>query len=329
MTPSRQDLTFLERCTAVSIQCHSLSFTKKLPKSSVSQTGDTPDGQDIIGIQVDSKTEAKRVSGSKKLLDCDEAEAIRKEFTRVKGFVKDRSLPTPFGEGIYFIPNTLLAEIDAELMVSQGATIPGLVRSLVAVYDDVLQREATALGPNFNPGDYDSTSEVQNRVSLDYSYVTFGIPQNLPEQIRIREVEKQSQRLTESVDAMQALLRNEMAKLVEHAVEKLTGSKEDGKPKVFRNSLIGNLRDFIQLFRDRNVTNDEQMEALCNKAKQLLDGVDPADLRDKEPVRESVARGFAEIKEALDGMLVPRGSRVIVLDDTPDEPEAETITSAA
>lgn len=307
MTNTKQDLSFLEKCTAVSIQCHSLSFTKKLPKSAVT-----------------TESDPARVTASKRLLDCDEAEAIKREFTRVKGFVKDRSLPTPFGEGIYFIPNTLLTEIDTELMLSQATTIPNLVRALVAVYDRVLEKEAEALGPNFNAADYDTPAEIRERVSLDYSYVTFGIPENLPEVIRMREIEKQGQRLTESVDAMQMLLRSEMAKLVEHAVEKLTGSKDDGGKKVFRNSLVSNIKEFLDLFADRNITNDAEMAALCDKAKQLLDGVDPQDLREKEPLRESVARGFADIKTALDGMLVPRGARVITFEE-----DADTASAAA
>ena len=305
----RQSLDFLNRCTAVSVQRHSLSFSKKLPAAA---------------IRTDS--DPTRVTGTKKLLDCPEAKAIQTEFNRIAAFVKSRSLPTPFGEGIYFVPNTRLEEVDAELLMTKTTNIPRLVESLCAVYADVLVREQTELGPNYNPADYDTPSEIRDRVNLDFSYVTFGVPENLPDVIRQREAEKQGQRLMESVDAMQLLVQTEMAKLVSHAVDALTGTK-DGKPKIFRDSLVNNIREFLDLFKDRNITNDTQMEALCARASQLLEGVDPADLRDtNKPLRDTVAQGFAQIQTQLESMMVERGTRRILFDD--DAPAAGEATPA-
>jgi|ERR1700722_1829441 len=304
MPTTNQDLRFLEKVTAVAVRFGNLSFTKKLPKSAVT-----------------TESDPERVSASKRLLDCPEADAIRSEFTRIRQFVTARTLPSPFGKGVYFVPNTRLEEVDNELDNAKKVTIPALGEALIAVYDIVLDKERTALGPNFAVTDYDTPAEIRERLSVEFSYMTFGVPQNLPEQILSREAEKQRQRLVESVDVMQTLLRNEMAKLVEHAIDKLSGTKDNGKKSSFKNSLVGNIREFLALFADRNITDDTEMKALCDKAAQLLEGVDPQDLRDKEPLRESVARGFAEIKQALDGMLVPRGSRVITFEDEPEPAE--------
>lgn len=284
------------------------------------QAGEVPaDPQEIPeGATIGVQSDLTRIRGSKKLLDCDEAAAIAAEFTRVKQYVKDRSLPTPFGDGIFFVPNTRIQEVDAELRQSEVVNVPRLVEALVSVYGEVLEREQAALKENFHIADYDSPQEIRNRVRLDYAYVTFGIPENLPEVIRQREAEKQGQRLSESVDAMQTLLRNEMAKLVQHAVTKLSGTEEKNgkvKPLSFKNTTITNIREFLELFKDRNITGDEQMQAVCARAEQLLNGVSPEDLREHDNVRDSVARGFAEIQAQLETMMVPRGSRVITFDD--------------
>jgi len=47
----------------------------------------------------------------------------------------------------------------------------------------------------------------------------------------------------------------------------------------------------------------------------LLDGVDPKDLREKEPLRDSLAKGFSDLKATLDGMMTAQGSRSILLDE--------------
>ncbi len=317
---THQDLSFLQKCTAVRVSFGNLSFSKKLPQAAVRT--DTPD--------------ADRVKASKKLWDCEEAEEIRKEIGRAGQFVRERTLPSPFGKGIYFVPNTLMEEIDAELSMVESVNIPRLAEALIAVYDRVMQDEQTALGPNFNPLDYDTPGEIRARLRMDYAYLTFGIPENLPNAMYKREQEKAQSRLSEAVDTMQDLLRSEFAKLVQHAAETLTGTNDKGKPKIFRDSLVGNIKDFLQLFRDRNITSDTELEALCDRAKSLLDGVDPADLRKHEPLRTTLANGFAEIRATLDTMLVPRASRTILFDDAPPNqmvtahstPEANTAPQA-
>ncbi len=293
-----QDLSFLQKCTAVSVRYGSLSFHKKLPKSAVRVESD-PD----------------RISASKRLLDCKEADAIRSAFGALRQFIVARTLPSPFGNGVYFVPNTRLAEVDEALNEAQSKTIPEAGEALISVYQDVMRREQEALGANFNSGDYDSPAEIRARLGVEYSYVVFGVPENLPNAMYAREQAKAQTKLTEAVDTMQQLLRAEMAKLISHAVDRLKGTNADGKPLVFRNTLTDNIKEFLQLFRDRNITNDTELEALCDKAKRLLDGVDPQDLRDKQPLRESTARGFEEIKTQLDSMMTPRGGRSILFED--------------
>lgn len=355
----KHDISFLQKCTAVTIQCHSLRFSKKLPKSamvelharpglpftsgteerefllrnshtsfqSIATEGTTAQADIPEGATIGVHSDLTRIRGSKKLLDCDEAAAIAAEFTRVKGFVKDLSLPTPFGDGIFFVPNTRIEQVDTELRQAESVNVPNLVRAFVAKYDEILANEQLALKENFHLADYDSPQEILNRVRMDYAYVTFGIPENLPEAIRQREAEKQGQRLTESIDAMQNLLRSEMAKLVKHAAETLSGTKDNGKKKSFKNSLLGNLRAFALTFEDRNITDDHEMERIIAQANQLIEGVDPQDLRDSDSTRNAVALGFAEIQAQLETMMVPRGSRIIQFDED-DEPTGPEVAPA-
>ena len=216
-TPSTQNLDFLQKCTAVRVSFGNLSFSKKLPQSAVT-TESNPD----------------RISASKKLLDCAEAEAIRGEFTRLRAYIVSRTLPSPFGKGIYFCPNTLMGEIDAELTIASTQTIPRLGEALISVYDSVMVKEREALGPNFAETDYDTPNEIRQRLGIEFSYIVFGIPENLPNAMYRREADKAREKLTECVDTMQALLRSEFSKLIEHAADKLPGRKDGGKRQIFQ-----------------------------------------------------------------------------------------------
>ena len=304
-TPNSTDLSFLQKCTAVKVSFGNLRSAKKLPKSAVT-----------------TESDPNRVNASKKLWECAEANAIKDEFTRLRKFVTSRTLPSPFGKGIYFVPNTLLGEIDAELTISATQTLPTLAEALIAVYADVMMREAEALGPNYNPTDYESPAEIRARLKVNYFYTIFGVPENLPNAMYKREQEKAQSKLSEAVGTMQALLRAEMDKLLKHAVDALSGKYEKtGKPKIFRGSLTGNIRKFLKLFKDRDITDDTELQAICDQVNELLKGVDPADLRKQEPLRESTAKAFAQIREKLDAMMVAKGTRNIVFEDD-EEAEA-------
>jgi hypothetical protein len=71
----------------------------------------------------------------------------------------------------------------------------------------------------------------------------------------------------------------ELSKLVSHLTERLSG-QEDGKPKVFRDSAIDNLREFFERFRHLNIRSDEQLDALVNQAQESS-GHQPQQLRDQ------------------------------------------------
>jgi len=72
------------------------------------------------------------------------------------------------------------------------------------------------------------------------------------------------------------------------------GSKED--KKVFRDSLVGNVNDMIELLRVCNVTNSSQMSAMANSLEEAMSGVTPDALREDDSFR-------AETKAAVDAAI--------------------------
>jgi hypothetical protein len=72
------------------------------------------------------------------------------------------------------------------------------------------------------------------------------------------------------------------------------GSKED--KKVFRDSLVGNVTDMIELLRVCNVNNSTQMSAMADKLEEAMSGVTPDALREDEYFR-------AETKAAVDAAI--------------------------
>ena len=111
---------------------------------------------------------------------------------------------------------------------------------------------------------------------------------------------------------MKALLRAQLSELTSKAVERLTPT-EDGKAKIFRDSMVGNIKDFLGSFNDKNsVFADGELAAVADRLRKVLDGVNPELLRTDERIREKVRQDFAGVQTTLDGMaLTDRPTRKI------------------
>jgi hypothetical protein len=163
----------------------------------------------------------------------------------------------------------------------------------------------------FNPLDYPSAERVAAAFVLEWQYIEFGTPGKLRQissALFDEEREKAARQWADATAVVRQTLRESMADLIAHLVERLAGDK-DGKPKVFRNSIITNLNEFLEVFNARNITDDQQLAALVDKARRLISGVDAETLRESKNVRETVRTGFAKIQTALNGMLVDKPKR--------------------
>ncbi len=118
-------------------------------------------------------------------------------------------------------------------------------------------------------------------------------------------------RFDEAVQLAEQAFTDELAKLVSHLTERLSG-QEDGKPKVFRDSAIENLTEFFERFRHLNVRSNEQLDGLVAQAQRTIRGVEPQQLRDNSGLRQQVATQLAGVQATLDGMLVDRPRRRII-----------------
>jgi hypothetical protein len=121
-----------------------------------------------------------------------------------------------------------------------------------------------------------------------------------------------SARFEEAVQLAEQAFLDEFARLVAHLTERISGVGEDGQPRVFRDSAIGNLTEFFARFRSLNVRSNDQLDALVAEAQRAVRGVHPQDLRDGEGLRHEVATQLSRVQTSLDAMLVERPRRRIL-----------------
>ena len=111
-------------------------------------------------------------------------------------------------------------------------------------------------------------------------------------------------------DARHDAVAGELARLVEHLSERL--SDQGGERKIFRDSAVTNLVEFFDRFRQLSVRSSAELDALVDRAQQIVRGIEPQALRDNEALRQHVAGQLSRVQAAIDGMLVDQPRRRII-----------------
>lgn len=256
--------------------------------------------------------EAKFLSAGKKLLDTTHPafKAVTAVKSKVIAYWKSMSLPYP-EPGVRLIRQDKIDEFAAKMREFQeelGEAVQALDRSYYELKTAARQR----LGSLYNSGDYPESLDGLFDISFDFPSVQPpDYLQQLNPQLYAEECRRVQSRFDEAVKLAEEAFTAELAKLVSHLTERLSGT-EDNRPKVFRDSAVENLTEFFQRFRSLNVRSSEQLDQLVNQAQRVIRGVDAQDLRDNTGLRQHVATEMSRVSSVLDGMLVDRPRRNIL-----------------
>jgi hypothetical protein len=257
-------------------------------------------------IEADADKDLLRVS--KHLLDSAELKAIGRFDGEIRRFLYNICLP--FEIGIHLLPIAALETVE-DRMQKFAADRQVLVTAFLSVYPGLCQDAARRLRGLYNPADYPPVADVAREFGLSWQYVSFGVPDQLKgisQEVWEQERDKAAQRMAEASSEIQQVLRQSMADLVAHMAERLKDGA-DGKPLKFKQSTVSNLIEFLSNFSFRNVTDDQQLQNLVGRARDLLQGVSVDDLRTTGDMRTRVQQGMASLAADLDGVLVKSGGR--------------------
>jgi hypothetical protein len=263
-------------------------------------------------IEADADKDLLRVS--KHLVDSAELKAIGRFDGEIRRYLYTICLP--FEIGIHLLPVVALEQVEQRLR-QFSTDREQLVQAFLAAYPSLCLDAAKRLRGLYNPADYPPIGEVAREFGFSWQYVSFGVPDQLrgiSQEVWEQEREKAAQRMAEASCEIQQVLRESMAKLVQHMADRLKEGP-DGKPLRFKQTTVSNLVEFLRNFEFRNVTDDTELQGLVAQARQLLQGVSADDLRTTGDLRTNVQQGMAGIAAQLDTMLTRTGGRKFRFDE--------------
>ena len=305
----------LNKAVILSLQTGRFGNSRKIRQSEVTNlTAYNVNGEEEIVLDKDRKNSLVKLS--KSLLRAKSLEAITSHDGRTRSRLLTRwCLPSYAADGFYFVPLDLVGEVDRYL-TQRAEERRELVGSFVSEYR-YLQALAREESPLYRERDYPSEEQVQSKFTWSVRYISLGVAGALREvdaALYLREQAGIERMWKEAAGAIEEALTESLSGLVEHAIKRLS-FQTNGKPQVFRDSLVANMSEFLDLFDKRNLTSNAALTALAGQARQLMAGVDPSTLRSNLGARERIRAGFVGIQQTMDSMLVDRPVRAIDLDD--------------
>jgi hypothetical protein len=255
---------------------------------------------------------AQFLSAGKKLIDTSHPafKAVTAVRGKVQAFWKSQSLPYP-EPGVRLIRQDRIDEFASKTREFQEE-LADAVENLDRRYNELKATARQRLGSLYNSGDYPESLRGLFEVSFDFPSVEPPpYLQQLNPALYEQECQRVQARFDEAVRLAEEAFATELAKLVSHLTERLSG-QDDGKQKIFRDSAVENLTEFFARFRQLNVRSSEQLDNLVADAQRVIRGVEPQDLRDNAGLRQHVATEMSRVQSVLDGLLVDRPRRNIL-----------------
>lgn len=256
--------------------------------------------------------EQEFLSAAKKLIDTSDPRFKAVTSVRNRAIAYWRSLTLPFPEnGVRLIRQDSTDEFAAQMQRFQEE-LDEAVSSLDRHYHQLKTAARQRLGRLYCDADYPAS--LAGLFHLDFEFPSVEVPgylRQLSPELYQQECARVQARFNEAVELAEEAFCNELAKLVSHLTERLSGM-EDGKPKIFRDSAIENLTEFFSRFRQLNVGSNDQLDRLVADTQRVVRGIAPQELRDNQHLRQHVATEMSRVQASLDGMLVDRPRRNIL-----------------
>lgn len=176
-------------------------------------------------------------------------------------------------------------------------------------YPDYIEQARRDLGGLFNEDDYPPVRYIQRRFS--WSVQTFPMPRASDFRVDLdsQVVSLIQSEMQNNIDAALHSATRDIAERLYSVVkvmsEKLAAYNPDlGKQGgVFRDSLVENVRDLVEILPSLNLTGNPQIAVMIDAARDKLTQHDAETLRDDAALRNETAIAAAAIADALAGFM--------------------------
>ena len=209
--------------------------------------------------------------GKKNLVDPYYLGPIKTTVMKARKYLSKMALPFPLNS-LTLIPKNSIPKVEEGLKEFE-TEFWSHTESFLDHYELAREEAKNVLGDLFQETDY--SMNLRGKFAFNWQFILLDVPKKssiLPPDIYIQEKQKFQLLMEEAQETAMIALRMELTGLLSHMTERLSDST-DGKPKIIRNTTAKNLNEFFESFQDRNLFNDDQLQALIEQAKEVVNSI--------------------------------------------------------
>ena len=265
------------------------------------------------GRKQDRATQAEvttaKGSGSKKaasvyknlFAECKELDAITKFQARARS--EHYRLTLPWNDrGARLLPTVSLLDYK-QVMNRYQQEFDRLVDAFLVKYSTLVAAAAFQLGTLFDRNEYPEAAQVARRFRMDIAFVplpTSGdFRLDVESEVQRELMEQYDRRLEEQLASATKDSWTRLFEALSRLSDRLTVS-EDGKKKIFHDTIVTGAVELCELLTAMNVTQDPQLESARRQLQEVLLGVTPKELRDEDGTRVLTKQKVDQILSAFD-----------------------------
>jgi hypothetical protein len=163
-----------------------------------------------------------------------------------------------------------------------------LVEQFVNQYDKLVLQAQMKLGALFNPDDYPHVDTVREKFRFSVKFAP--VPEVGDWRVNVGN-EAQEMLRDSYAEYYQANLEQAYADVWERtheALKRMSDKLSGDKKQIFRDTLVGNVQEMIDLLDKFNITGDPKMKQAKVKMESALSGITPDALREDDALRHDV-----------------------------------------
>lgn len=227
---------------------------------------------------------------SKRLVAQERISEINKVKNAARKFHNDNTLPWDDNSDRLLLTKNHMTYVTG-MQVFEGE-YNDLTAAFVRDFPALVEEAKKALGPRFNLEDYPDNIASRFLFKVTFSPVTsvddFRCNLKDAEIERIKELARQDEQ-----KRIEGAMNDAWKRLYE--VIKNLHERTSDKDAAFKNTLITNIKDVVNILDRVNATNDPNLEAMRREIAEKFSEIDPQDLRTDKKLRKNVAKEADDI----------------------------------
>lgn len=232
----------------------------------------------------------------KNIIDPKTLSAVGNAAVKTRGAHYRLSLPWA-DEGWRILPTTVYTAYQDELRACKK-DFDLAVAEFVKNYPTYIANAKKALNGMFNEKDYPSQAAITEKFGVDVNFSPLPCGSDFRVNLGKDELSSMKDDVDQRVqtaikDAMKDLW-SRLAQPIKHMVEKLKTT--DG---VFRNTLVDNIREIVEVIPSLNIVDDPELAAIVKECREKILKHTADDLRDVKEIREEVRSNAEKILEKM------------------------------